>query len=213
MFLLFVSLTLKVVTCLHHCQPLSISTLSQLWYSSLGSLFIKVSLFKPSRTRAPKHQDLMPDDLRWRWHNKNRNKMHIPKAYPFYETGLWCRKVGDHSSRWFCHSDSVQLQHTVHPPRWTCIPGYHYMLPASSHFFFFFFFLQISFFFSLYLLFSEVPSKDLTRESTWDAWAHKGPRGDLEGDTCVPWHGVKMVCLWLFLGRASVNLNISFSKD
>ena len=44
---------------------LSISTLSQLWYSSLGSLFIKVSLFKPSRTRAPKHQDLMPDDLRW----------------------------------------------------------------------------------------------------------------------------------------------------
>lgn len=81
------------------------------------------------------------------------------------------------------------------------------------HTFFVFFFLQISFFFSLYLLFSEIPSKDLTWESTWDAWAHKGPRGDVEGNTCVPWHGVKMVCLWLFLGRASVNLSISFSKD
>ena len=49
-------------------------------------------------------QDWMPDDLRWSWHNNNRNKVHnkynMLKSSPslvrrktvFHETSSWCQK-------------------------------------------------------------------------------------------------------------------------
>ena len=78
--------------------------------------FIHCSIYLSSiiyQIGAPNVQDLMPDDLRWRWCSNNRNKMdnkynalesspnHLPHPYVFHKTS-WgknsARKVGDHWS-------------------------------------------------------------------------------------------------------------------
>ena len=73
---------------------------------------------------VPNLWDLMPDDLRWRWCNNNRNKVHSRsfQNYPlavhgkvvFHKTGPWCQKVGDHCFRehghlkWVMWTESCQ---------------------------------------------------------------------------------------------------------
>ena len=73
---------------------------------------------------VPNLWDIMPDDLRWRWCNNNRNKVHSrsfqnhPRAVRgkvvFHKTGPWCQKVGDHCFRghgrlkWVMWTESCQ---------------------------------------------------------------------------------------------------------